>query len=119
MSSLFLSQRLSVLGILTGLLLAFSPVGFTEQPAHADFRKQPIQELLQTEDSVNERIQNSDYTIDQQPQYPPSDTQDVIDANDAEVTTPLAAFFFWLLMGATAVGVLAYALLSVGTARAR
>lgn len=113
------AHRLSALGLFTGFLLAFSPVGFVEQSAHASYRQQPVQELLQTDRSVSDLSQDTDYTIDQQPQYPPLDTQDVIDANDAEVTTPLAAFFFWLVMGAIAVGVLTYALLRVGVARAR
>jgi hypothetical protein len=113
------ARALSALALLAGLVLTFSPVGFSDQGARADYMKQPVQEFMQPDDPVYDMPRDTDYNIDQQPQYAPPDTEDVIDANDAEVTTPIAAFFFWLVMGGIAVAGLAYALLSTGFARAR
>lgn len=113
------TRRLSVLSALAGLLLAFSPIAFSDQGAQADYMKQPVQEFIQPDNPVYDMPRDPDYTIDQQPQYAPPDTEDVIDANDAEVTTPIAAFLFWLVMGGIAVAILAYTLLRTGFARAR
>lgn len=113
------SRRLPALGILAGLVLAFSPTCLQDQSAHADYMKQPVQEFIQPDNPVYDMPRDPDYNIDQQPQYAPPDTEDVIDANDAEVTTPIAAFLFWLVMGGIAVAALAYALLRTGFARAR
>lgn len=112
-------KRLSALGLLAGVLLSFSPLGFNAQEAHADYMKQPVQEFIQPDNPVYDMPRDSDYNIDQQPQYAPPDTEDIIDANDAEVTTPFAAFLFWLVMGSITVAALAYALLRTGFARAR
>lgn len=94
----------------------FAPVGGAD--AQTDFKKQPIQELLDTDDPVYDIPRDPDYSIDHQPQHAAPDTQDVMDANDAERSTPVVAFFFWLLLAVLVIGALAYAFLRTGSAKA-
>jgi len=112
--------RQRVLTLCAGGLLGFSSLAwFSAPPAHADFMQQPVQELLQTDDPVTDIPRERDYTIDHQPQYAEPDTEALLDANDADTTTPLAAFLFWLVMGSIIVGALVYSLLRTRTLEAR
>lgn len=103
------------LGLAMFCVVAPAMLGASE--ARADFKKQPIQELLDTDTPVYDIPRDRDYTLDQQPQHAAPDTEALIDANDAEYTTPLMAFLFWLVLGALVIGTLVYAFLRTGTVR--
>ncbi len=104
-------------------LMVFFSVLFTTQlvtaefggsDAHADYMQQPVQELVDDGDYVYDLPRETDYSIDETPQYPPPDTEDLMDANDAEVTTPIASFLFWGMMAVFAVGISLYLLARYG-----
>lgn len=110
-----LRRQLMAVAIVVFCGVAPAMLGASE--ARADFKKQPIQELLDTDTPVYDIPRDRDYTIDQQPQYADPDTEALMDANDAEYTTPLMAFLFWLVLGALVIGSLIYAFLRTGAAK--